>query len=89
MKQQAIHARYWAASVLATSLLILSGCNNSDGEDINRLEQLANQTADSESLEIYDPDGLEQDIRDRFGNADDEPLAVNQGDTVETLLNRH
>lgn len=65
----------------------LSACFNSD-EPMNRLTTLGNVAADGDPVQIVDPVGLKQDIANLFGHPDDEPLAVEDGDTFQSIIDR-
>lgn len=66
--------------------VLLTACNN--GNDNNssngQVQQFTNNMGDSK--EIMDPNALEQNINNLFGSADSEPVAINSGDTVSSLI---
>jgi len=75
---------------------LLTACNtggdngDQNGQIFNDLTSLGNVSADGEPVQIIDPQGLKQDIASLFGNADDEPLAVECGetDTLQAVIDR-
>jgi len=88
-------------SSLCLLTVILSACNsggNNDndkysdngGDATNELTVIGNVSADGEPVQIYDPEGLKQDIVKLFGDEDDDPLAVDSGetDTLQTVIDR-
>lgn len=76
--------------------VLLSACNSGgdngdhNGEVFNDLTTLGKVSADGDPVEIYDPESLKQDIASLFGNADDDPLAVECGDTdtLQSVIDR-
>ena len=74
--------------------VILSACNSGgnhndySGEASNELSTLGKVSADGDPVEIYDPESLKQDIAKLFGNPDDDPLAVEDGDTLQSVIDR-
>ena len=70
--------------------VLLTACNDSNNVNDNSsngpLQQFAANTSDSQ--EILAPDELQQNITSLFGAADSEPVAVNSGDTVSSLIQR-
>ena len=83
-------------SSLCLMTVLLAACNtggdNGDhnGQIFNDLTALGNVPADGEPIQILDPEGLKQDIASLFGNADDNPLAVECGetDTLQSVIDR-
>jgi hypothetical protein len=79
--------------LLATALTACnSGGDNGDhnGSVFNDLTTLGNVSADGDPVQILDPQALKQDIASLFGNADDDPLAVECGetDTLQSVIDR-
>ncbi|PWQ95691.1 hypothetical protein [Leucothrix arctica] len=74
--------------------VLLSACHfSNDDHDVevtNGLTTLGEISADGDPVEIYDPESLKQDIASLFGNADDDPLAVECGntDTLQSVIDR-
>ena len=67
---------------------LLTACNNgNDDNDSSSNGPLQQFTSNmGESKEIMAPDALQQNINSLFGSADDEPVAVNSGDTAPSLI---
>ena len=83
--------RYLNTVILLSSALILSACFNSSDNDSaaeNKASTLANKSADSAPDMIFDPDTLTSDITKLFGPADADPIDVNDGDTVQSVIKR-
>ena len=78
---------------MITGALALTGCNNS-GSSSNEPEPLVSTaelafTADTNDEPItLNPDTLKTELIDLFGSANDDPVAVNDGDTVDDILYR-
>ena len=96
-----VHNRSLGMNILKVSSLCLlatvltachSGGDNGDhnGAVFNDLTALGNVSADGDPVQILDPQALKQDIASLFGNADDEPLAVECGetDTLQSVIDR-
>ena len=81
-------------SGLCLTTILLAACNsgsnngNQNGEVFNDLTTISNVPADGDPVEIFDPGSLEQDIVSLFGDADDEPLEVESGDSVQDIVDR-
>jgi len=81
-------------SSLCLLATLLTACNSSDGDNngeiFNDLTALGNVSADGDPVQILDPVALKQDIASLFGNADDDPLAVECGatDTLQDVIDR-
>ena len=75
---------------------VIAACNSGNGNGghtgstFNDLTQLANNPADGEPIAILDPQALQQDIAALLGKPDDEPAAVECGetDTVQSIIDR-
>lgn len=74
------------------STLALVGCHssgsNTGGTTQTGLDKLANQAGDSDPGALDDAAGLLNEINTLFGNADDEPVEVESGDTLQDVINR-
>ena len=79
-------------SSLCLLVVTLSACKSggNNGEIFNDLTLIGNVSSDGVPTEIFDPGALKQDIAALFGNADDEPLAVDCGetDTLQAIIDR-
>ncbi len=83
-------------SSLCLLSVFIAACNtggdNGDhnGEIFNDLTALGNVSADGAPVQIIDPEALKLDIASLFGNADDDPLAVECGetDTLQAVIDR-
>ena len=83
--------RYLNTAILLSSALALSACfNSSDNNSAaeNKASALANKSADSAPDMIFDPSALTSDITKLFGSADADPIDVNDGDTVQSVIKR-
>jgi len=74
--------------------IMLTGCFNNDDDDdnvgiSNDISALGNVSADGDPVEIVDPGALQQNIANLFGNADDDPLDVEMGDTIQMIVDRN
>ena len=80
--------------------IMLTGCfNNDDDDDGNvgsvggvdgtSLTAIGGVAADGEPVEILDPGALSEGISALFGNADDNPLDVEMGDTIQMIVDRN
>ena len=72
---------------------LLGGCFNGGGggggsASANTLQTLANASPNDEPGVILSPAQLKNDIRNLFGEANGKPVAVNRGDSLQTVLNR-
>jgi hypothetical protein len=78
--------------VLLSALLAitLTACNNgSSSSSENQLKSgFAAKAANDEPDAIYDPQKLQSDINTLFGGPNSEPVAVNDGDTLKSVINR-
>ena len=79
------------------SLIGLSGCfngssNNGGGDTISLakdgIEAFSTQTKADDALQIEDAAKLSADITTLFGSRDAEPLAVEDGDTAQDVIDR-
>ncbi len=75
------------------SLLGLSACNygsssSNDNPAQTNVESFSDQKSSSESLAIIDADMLKSDLNALFGESDGEPKAVEDGDSVQDVINR-
>lgn len=70
--------------------ITLTACNSGGGSSssANQLDTLAAKSANADPDPIYDPQGLRSDINKLFGDANAEPVAVNDNDTLQTVINR-
>jgi len=70
--------------------ITLSACNNgSSSSSANQLSSgFAAKAANDEPDAIYDPQKLQSDINALFGGPNSEPVAVNDGDTLKSVINR-
>ena len=83
-------------SSLCLMAVLLAACNSGgdngdqNGQIFNDLTALGNVPADGDPVQIIDPQGLKMDIASLFGNADDDPLAVECGetDTLQAIIDR-
>lgn len=81
-------------SGLCATALLLTACHSNSSNDhvqtMNALSALGNLSAEDDPVQIIDPTGLKQDIASLFGNADDDPLAVECGetDTLQAIIDR-
>jgi hypothetical protein len=79
-------------SLISISILGMAGCFN--GSDYvapvakTSLEKLSGQATNSEAGTINGSAKLKSDISSLFGNADDDPVPVNDGDSVQDVINR-
>jgi hypothetical protein len=77
--------------VCMVSLLGLSACfNNSSNSNPakNNIESFSQQNIDKEPVQIVDADLLKSDLNLIFGDADSEPKAVEDGDSVQDVIDR-
>lgn len=82
------HRKLYLTLLTAVLLTACNNGNNDTGSSSNgALQQLTSNMGDSK--EIMDPDALEQNINSLFGSADSEPVAVNAGDSVSSLIGRN
>ncbi len=75
------------------SLLGLSACNNGNFSNNNNpaqtnVESFSSQNPDSKSIAIADAMMLKSDLNALFGDADSEPKAVEDGDSVQDVIDR-
>ena len=79
-------------TISMVSLLGLSACNNSSSNNDNpaqtNVESYSSQNPGSKSLTIADADMLKSDLNTLFGEADGEPKAVEDGDSIQDVINR-
>ncbi|MBO0612521.1 hypothetical protein [Thiothrix fructosivorans] len=54
----------------------------------SRVQVIANAPMTAQATDVTDPAGLQQDLISVFGAADSNPVPVNSGDTVQTLISR-
>jgi len=75
------------------SLLGLNACNhgsssNNDNPVQTNVESFTDQNSNDQSLVIADGGLLKSDLNALFGNADDEPKAVEDSDSVQDVIDR-
>ncbi|OQX02462.1 MAG: hypothetical protein BWK73_42640 [Thiothrix lacustris] len=54
----------------------------------SRVQVIADAPTTAKATDVTDPAGLQQDLSSVFGAADGEPVPVNTGDTVQTVISR-
>ena len=86
----------WLAAALTLSLVACSsdndapvdnGGNNAPPQQAS-FSQIASQAANAEPLDISDPAALAAAIAATFGNANDEPVEVEEGDDLNAVIAR-
>lgn len=94
--------QYWTLSTSTLLLTLLSACGGGSGSNAmtetgnggatstsaSRVQVIANAPMTAQATDVTDPAGLQQDLSSVFGTADSNPVPVNSGDTVQTLINR-
>lgn len=76
-----------ALIILPLALIALQGCNNSsDSTTSNAVQTLSSKAADSAPSAISA--SLSDDITTLFKTADDEPTAIEDGDSLTDVFNR-
>lgn len=98
-----MNTQYWklVPGLLLLGLLSACGGSNDNGDSASngnsgggtstsasRVQAIATTSGTAEPTDVNDPSGLQQDINSVFGNPDSEPVAVNSGDDLQTVLNR-
>jgi hypothetical protein len=93
-----------SASALLLALLSACSGNNGGGSTTDnngggntgggtttsssQLKTIASASSTDQPVEIADPASLQRDITGVFGAADGNPVPVNTGDTVQTVISR-
>ncbi len=94
--------QYWKLSTSTLLLTLLTACGGGSGNNTmtetgngggtstsaSRVQAIASATTTAKATDVTDPAGLQQDLTSIFGAADGEPVPVNGGDTVQTVINR-
>ncbi len=75
-----------ALIILPLVLIALQGCNNSTSTTSNGVQTLSSKSADSDPSAIST--SLSDDITTLFKTADDEPTAIEDGDSLTDVFNR-
>ena len=74
------------------SLIGLSGCFNGSSNSVSSeragVDAYSTKGGSDEPVAIDDAAMLRTDLNSVFGNADAEPVAVEDGDSIEDVLNR-
>lgn len=79
--------RVTALIMFPLALIVLQGCNNSSNSTTsNAVQTLSSQSADSEPNAITA--SLSDDITTLFKTADDEPIVIEDGDSLTDVFNR-
>lgn len=73
--------------VLASAVL-LTACNGDGDNSFDTLERLSNNSTQAESQEIMHPAGLQHNITSLFGEAHDEPVPINNNETLPSVIQR-
>lgn len=78
--------------ICISTILGMVGCNNGSNYVApvvkTTLEKLSGQAANSEAGPINDAVKLKSDITSLFGDADGEPILVEDGDSVQDVIDR-
>lgn len=88
MKSQSLNGVVLLSALFA---ITLTACNNggSSSSSANQLSTgFAAKAANDEPDAIYDPQKLQSDINKLFGSPNSEPVAVNDGDTLKSVIDR-
>ena len=95
--------QYWKLTASTLLLTLLSACGGSSGGNTtsdngntggttstsaSRVQVIADAPTTAKATDVTDPAGLQQDLSSVFGAADSEPVPVNTGDTVQTVISR-
>jgi len=76
-----------ASIMLSLPLFIVQGCNSSsDTTESNAVKSLSSQATDSDPIALTT--SLQEDITTLFKTADDEPIAIEEGDSLTDVFNR-
>ena len=85
--------KYFISSITLLTLMgILSGCGGGGGSDNttpnNTLTNIANINANGSPDDLNDSTQLRNDISALFGNANAEPVAIGDNETLSTVIDR-
>lgn len=73
--------------ITISSLFILTGCGGGGENSIN-VQSISNNATDSDAVVLENAPALSGNLNDLFGDADGEPKAVEDNDSVQDVIDR-